>query len=222
MTFVVPGHLPYHYLIAVFPALALLAGHALLQLRASWHSPMVRAAAMIAAPVLVAALIANARPYIDHGGGPPITHRYSTAEKERMEHLPDVAAYIASHTTTSDEVLYLGRHAGPFYFYSKRSAAARSILPCVLMDSTLTSEVMAAVRTARPAFVLDALRPDAGCSDARVRPVLDSLLREGYKYQGRIRFVDIYERLPAGAGLVFKTEEPDMETWSRLNSLRAN
>jgi hypothetical protein len=222
MTFMVPGRLPYHYLIAVFPALALLAGHALLQVRASWHVPLVRAAAWVAVPVLVAAVVANARPYVDPSGGAPLAHRYSVAEKERMEHLIDVAAYIDSHTTQADDVLYLGRHAGPFYFYSQRTAAARSILPCVLRDGTLTSEVMEAIRTARPAYVLDALRPDAGCSDTAVRPVLDTLLRDGYKYQGRIRFVDIYERLPAGAGLVFKTEEPDMEAWMRLSSLRAN
>lgn len=220
MTFMVPGRLPYHYLIAVFPALAFLAGHALLQIRASWHMPIVKTAALIAAPVLVAALLANARPYVDPSGGAPLTHRYSVAEKERMEHIPDVATYISSHTDEEDEVLYLGRHAGPFYFYSGRPAAARSVLPCVLMNGTLSGEVMAAVRTARPVYVLDALRPEAGCSDAGVRPVLNELLREGYKYQGRIHFVDIYERLPAGAGLVFKTEEPDMETWLRLH--RAN
>jgi len=109
---------------------------------------------------------------------------------------------VAKRTAKDEEVLYLGRHAGPFYFYSGRLPAARSILPCVLVDKNLTNEVLAAVRTARPAYVLDALRPEAGCSYASVRPILDNLLRQGYRYEGRIYFVDVYERLPAGADVV--------------------
>jgi hypothetical protein len=197
LSFIAPGRLPYHYLIAGFPALALLAGHALPQIWASRDRPLVRASAMIAAPLLVAAVVVNAQPYMDPSGGAHLTHRYSVEEKYRMEHVPDIAAYVAKRTAKDEEVLYLGRHAGPFYFYSGRLPAARSILPCVLVDKKLTNEVLAAVRTARPAYVLDALRPEAGCSNASVRPILDNLLREGYKYEGRIYFVDVYERLPA-------------------------
>ena len=199
LSFIATGRLHYHYLIAGFPALALLAGHALAQMWASWDRPLVRASAIIAAPLLVVAVVANAQPYIDPSGGAPLTHRYSVEEKDRMEHVPDIAAYVAKRTTSDEEVLYLGRHAGPFYFYSGRLPAARSILPCVVVDKDLTNEVLAAVRTARPAYVLDALRPEAGCSDAGVRPILDNLLREGYRYEGRIYFVDVYERLPAAS-----------------------
>jgi 4-amino-4-deoxy-L-arabinose transferase-like glycosyltransferase len=199
LSFIAPGRLPYHYLIAIFPALALLAGHALPQIWASRDRPLVRASAMIVVPLLAAAAFANAQPYMDSSGGAPLTHRYSVEEKDRMAHVADAAAYVAKRTAKGEEVLYLGRHAGPFYFYSGRLPAARSILPCVLVDKNLTNEVLAAVRTARPAYVLDALRPEAGCSQTSVRPVLDDLLREGYKYEGRIYFVDVYERLPAPA-----------------------
>ena len=199
LSFIAPGRLPYHYLIAIFPALALLAGHALPQIWASRDRPLVRASAMIVVPLLAAAVFANAQPYVDSSGGAPLTHRYSVEEKDRMEHVADVAAYVAKRTAKDEEVLYLGRHAGPFYFYSERLPAVRSILPCVVVDNNLTNEVVAAVRMARPAYVLDALRPEAGCSQAGVRPVLDNLLREGYKYERRIYFVDVYERLPAPA-----------------------
>ncbi|HEU4758435.1 MAG TPA: glycosyltransferase family 39 protein, partial [Dehalococcoidia bacterium] len=82
--FVSAGKLYDHYLIGLFPAVALLAAIALERLWVDWRAPAVKVCFLGTVPLIVLSVFFNLQPYLESAGVAHVASRYSREAYQRM------------------------------------------------------------------------------------------------------------------------------------------
>ena len=207
-----------HYYMHLLPGLALLAGFVvesrLAAPRGRRAPPWGAVVGLAAAAALAAALSAPA--YLaaspaDRHLARSLSERASFARRDNAS--IEVGAYVAERTAPGDTI-YVHGYESPIYFYAGRHPAVRYFYHGPLMvrhEGAAMAETIAALRLARPAFIVDGLWQTAEDSDWHLGDRLDAweafdphppqlmaLLAEHYQYVGRLHFADLYRLKDGG------------------------
>ena len=206
---VTPGFLFPHYLVQLYPALALLTAAAFEHWAPTFHAAGRRRTALALAAVLTlltAATLAISVPayaaqtledaHIARGGDGPRVYRENLS--------PEIAAYVAARTS-ADETIYVFGPETSIYFYADRDPAARYFYTTPLRvrsDLGAVDETIAALAEARPAYIVDAFIPSTHpdwelgyVTDASPKlhpPAFEALLAEQYEFDRAMYFTRIY------------------------------
>ena len=191
-----------HYFIVTLPAVAILAGVAVVSLeRLLARRLPPAAAAAVAIGTFLAAVLADVVPergYLLSMSAAELTRtRYG---RNPFVEAPEIGRYLREHTSAADRIAVIGSEP-EIYFYARRRSATGYVYMYPLMEPQalaprMQDEMMREIEAAHPGFVVFvatraswAPRPD---SDRRILAWADRYLRGCYDVVG------VAERLPEG------------------------
>ncbi len=181
-----------HYFLHALPAAAVLAAVVAFEYFPGAGSRRVPRPALLAVTALtVLAVTTNGALYLapwrsEQRIAPVVFYQKQWAENSEL-----LGAYIAARTSPDDTIFNLGRES-QIYFYADRRPAARYFYDYVYAyDEDTVRVTIEALRSARPAYIIDSIQPPL-FEPAQRPAAFQKLLDEEYQYVGRIYFADVY------------------------------
>jgi len=159
---IVPGfYFRAHYWVLVLPAVALLAGAALVSaeraiLRRTGSAATARFAILAASVAILSAYVIAERQYCFSIG--PVELSRATFGANPFPEAVDIAAYVRARTTPTDRIAVLGSEP-EIYFYADRASATGYIYTYPFMESQpyslqMQREMTEEIQAARPAYLV--------------------------------------------------------------------
>ncbi len=185
-----------HYFLHLIPAMAVLTAVVVYTRRRKGAArPLWKPMAVLGAAVIGVSLLVNGALYIAPDRAEERVAPTVFEQKEWEESSRALGRYIAERTVPEDTIFNLGRESQIYFYADRRPAVTYFYDWAYQYDDTTLPATMAALREARPVYIIDSLQPPLFQPEQRPA-VVQQFLAEDYDYEGRVYFADVYRLKP--------------------------